>query len=304
MINKRGLSDSFDYIQEFCIKNDIHLLTTVDEYQELLKIDFPSNVRLSFKCTCGEIYTTTFYVIKKGLGRQCKKCVNIKRTKENSFEEDYIKEILKSKELILMSKYKKASSKIIVMDNLGYLYSIVISQIYKNKLKFVHTNNPYSIHNIKNFIKINNLKYELLDTEYISNRQNLKLRCLNEGCGYEFEATWSSLKNKVSCHYCCHQKARNDNNLGYLFPHLLREWDFNKNIVSPFEILPYGDRIVWWLCEKGHSYSSATKTKTIHGASCPICSGSNGEKIIKKYLDDNNINHKSQQTFDDLIVIK
>lgn len=54
-------------------------------------------------------------------------------------------------------------------------------------------------------------------------------------------------------------------------PHLLDEWDYEKNDRLP-ESVGSGAGHVWWICKEGHSYSMAVHNK-IKGKRCPICYG-------------------------------
>lgn len=60
------------------------------------------------------------------------------------------------------------------------------------------------------------------------------------------------------------------------FPHLLEEWDWEKNKALGFDPykLTYGSgKKAWWLCPKGHSYDAKIDNRTIKNHGCPFCSG-------------------------------
>lgn len=55
---------------------------------------------------------------------------------------------------------------------------------------------------------------------------------------------------------------------------LLEQWDYEKNSdIDPQAIAPGSDKIVWWICEVGHSYDMQIKKRTLRGNRCPVCSG-------------------------------
>ncbi len=62
------------------------------------------------------------------------------------------------------------------------------------------------------------------------------------------------------------------NDLASQCPELLKEWDYEKNVISPEEITPGSNRKVWWLCEKGHSWEANISNRK-KGRGCPFCSG-------------------------------
>lgn len=62
------------------------------------------------------------------------------------------------------------------------------------------------------------------------------------------------------------------NDLATKYPELLKYWDYDKNEVKPNEVYAGGESVIYWVCEKGHSYSKVLR-KRIAGEGCPICSG-------------------------------
>ncbi len=71
------------------------------------------------------------------------------------------------------------------------------------------------------------------------------------------------------------------NDLATKHPELLKYWDYEKNEVKPSEIYGGGERVVYWICEKGHSYTKSI-LKHIRGEGCPICAG---KKVISGFND-------------------
>lgn len=57
-------------------------------------------------------------------------------------------------------------------------------------------------------------------------------------------------------------------------PHLVKEYDFDKNKNIDFEKLTHGsNKKVWWTCSKGHSWCCVTSDKVLKNLNCPYCSG-------------------------------
>jgi len=57
-------------------------------------------------------------------------------------------------------------------------------------------------------------------------------------------------------------------------PELASEWDYEKNNPLKPEDITYGSKkLVWWLCQKGHSYESRPNSRTASNHGCPYCSG-------------------------------
>ena len=63
--------------------------------------------------------------------------------------------------------------------------------------------------------------------------------------------------------------------LGMQAPHLIPEWDPHKNgELAPFDVRPYSNKKVWWLCSRGHSWQAPVNNR-FGGSHCPKCSAGN-----------------------------
>ena len=101
-------------------------------------------------------------------------------------------------------------------------------------------------------------------------------------CGHEWSAVISSrATNGRGCPYCNGNKILvGFNDFATKYPEQLREWDYDKNIISPNKIFPKSKQKYWWKCEKGHSYLMSIDKKTSRKFGCPICSGHGVEKGV------------------------
>ncbi len=86
-----------------------------------------------------------------------------------------------------------------------------------------------------------------------------------------FASISSRVHAKTACPYCSHQKPiLGQNDLQTLYPHLVNEWDYNKNTTLPTSYLSKSNKKVWWKCSKGHSYTARICDK-LRGDGCPYC---------------------------------
>lgn len=108
-------------------------------------------------------------------------------------------------------------------------------------------------------------------------------------CGIRYK-----IKNKLLCPYCSNKKVCIDNCLETDYPKISKEWDYTKNSITPRDITYGSHKKAWWICEKGHSYSASIYHRTKNMSGCPICKTSKGERIIKEYLDENDIEYIPQ----------
>lgn len=90
--------------------------------------------------------------------------------------------------------------------------------------------------------------------------------------GHEFQSTTNNKKNEERlCSYCSKRLASKDYNFSKKFPHLLSQWDFDKNKKKPDDFTPHSNSKVWWVCKKGHSYKQSIGQKTVQHQGCNIC---------------------------------
>ena len=66
------------------------------------------------------------------------------------------------------------------------------------RFKNFSSNNPYTIYNIKHYIKLNNINCKLLSTKYINNTEKLKFKC---SCGNIFYVGWNDFLHRIN--YTC-----------------------------------------------------------------------------------------------------
>ena len=134
--------------------------------------------------------------------------------KQESFywTEEKIKEKLSLHGFNLLSSFSTITEKYEISDTNGYLYYINLNSILNNSYpqKFSQYN-PNTIKNIKTYIKLNNIKCELLSDTYIDNHHNLLWRC---NCGNIFECSLNAFLNgKYQCNSCSSLEKANNSSI-------------------------------------------------------------------------------------------
>ncbi len=70
---------------------------------------------------------------------------------------------------------------------------------------------------------------------------------------------------------------------GTLYPQYAKEWNYDRNTLTPFDYSPTSNEKVWWKCEKGHEWQQPIVSRTTMSHSiCPVCSN---RKVLKGYND-------------------
>lgn len=106
--------------------------------------------------------------------------------------------------LKLLEEIKNTKQKAKYIDEDGYLYYLSADDINDKRSlghKRFSKNNPYTIKNIKHYIKINNINTELISSqyEYAAKNKHLNFKC--GMCGEIFQRTWNNFfKGKYK--YC------------------------------------------------------------------------------------------------------
>lgn len=103
----------------------------------------------------------------------------------------------------------------------------------------------------------------------------------NKGHKY-IKSVYDKTHGTNCCPYCSNKKVlKGYNDLTTTNPELLPEWDYKKNTISPDEITAGAEKMIWWICSKGHSYQSLVYNRK-KGVGCPYCAG---KKVLIGYND-------------------
>ena len=181
--------------------------------------------------------------------------------------------------IILIDEYKDYKQKYIVIDSEGYYYFLSIAHFTqrKNPYKF-HKSNPYTIQNIKLWLKLNSINLELISDIYNGSHKKLKFKCLKEDCKEEFEMNWNNMHfNKYGCTYCSGHQVGLSNCLATKNPQVASEWHPTKNgSLTPYDFVCGSHENVWWQCSKNpkHEWPAIIKNRSKEkGNGCPYCAG-------------------------------
>jgi len=71
------------------------------------------------------------------------------------------------------------------------------------------------------------------------------------------------------------------NDLKTVNPALADEWDYEVNDKTPEQVTAKSNRVVLWLCKKGHSWKTSVYERS-RGSGCPVCSG---HKVLTGFND-------------------
>lgn len=119
-----------------------------------------------------------------------------------------------------------------------------------------------------NYEKNGNLKPE----HFLAN-SNKKVwwKCIK---GHEWQAIIQNRNKGIGCPYCSGRYAiKGKSDLQTVNPDLAKEWNYEKNNgLTPMDVLPNSEQLVWWKCQKGHEWQAMIGNRN-RGSGCPYCSG-------------------------------
>ena len=174
-----------------------------------------------------------------------------------------------------MSEHTKTDEKMFLRDINGYLYFSGYYHLRENHIpRIAIKSNPYSIHNIKLWLIINNKSFELISDTYDGAKINLKWRCLK--CKDVFSMSWDSIHAGRGCAICSGRQVGISNCLATKNPELAKQWHPTLNAqLTPYNITYNSHKKVWWLCINNpkHEWLISPNTRSSGYTSCPYCDG-------------------------------
>jgi len=115
---------------------------------------------------------------------------------------------------------------------------------------------------------------EICDPESVTigSSQKIWWKC---ALGHSFQARIANrVAHKTRCPYCTGRKIiPGFNDFGTIMPHLLGEWNYEKNLdLDPRTLALKSNRKAWWKCAEEHEWVATVASRT-SGIGCPYCAG-------------------------------
>lgn len=124
------------------------------------------------------------------------------------YSKEFIKSVLQNKGYEVIGEINTSNDKVLCKTQDGYLITPTPSGVIRrgDSSEIFSKYNPYTIENIKLWLRNNNItSIELLSNEYKNSASNLRWLCLN--CGNEFETSWNTIsQGKKYCNFCSKSK--------------------------------------------------------------------------------------------------
>lgn len=246
-------------------------------------VTFGSNKIVWWKGACGHEWQTS--IKTRSAGEQCPICSGARVLRGyNDFESKFpelAKEWSPKNEPLRPSMITAATHrKVIWQCKLGHEWTASVKSRTVNG-----TGCPYCSHNFV-LPGFNDLASRFPEIAAEWSEKNLPLTpdAVNEKstknvwwkcntCGYEWKAVVKARVKGGMCPVCAERAVlQGYNDLETTDPHLLSEWDYEKNSKwTPSNVSRNSMKVVWWKCGAGHSYRAKITDRTIEQKGCPQC---------------------------------
>jgi hypothetical protein len=199
------------HIQKRFSKNNPYTIKNIKNWADKNNIYFGlidynyvnMNKRMNFKCECGKNTTKTLRKFIEHKGARCDECAEKLRRDNHSYSPQKIESVLNSYGFYILEypDVLRTETKVTCVDKDGYKYYITQKQVQWQTPQTFSTYNPYTIENIKHYIKINDIDAQLLSEDYKGNLEYMDFKC---GCGRTYQTNLQRFRkeNAVRCQVC------------------------------------------------------------------------------------------------------
>src|SRR5690625_4956 len=185
-----------------------------------------------------------------------------------------------------------AKEKLPALNEDGYKVWICVDKLRVGRIPDSFSKfNPWTVENIKTFLKKNEQDYNLLSNVYNNSQGKLKWKC---DVGHIFYMNWADFQSGKRCARCSKVYKRTHEEFLEEIANLVgNEYTF----LEKYKHVDKKLKVIHNVC--GNEYE-VTPYKFISAEQrCPKCQESKGEKKIRSYLIKNNINYAEEYTFED-----
>jgi virulence-associated protein VapD len=271
---------SYEYVKHQIEQCEYILLST--EYHHVRE-------KLHMICNEGhECYISASDFINTG--HRCRICSTKKSANSRRHSYQYIKTYIESFGYKLLSdNYENYKSKLFIECEHGHQYYVTYTDFQTGSrcIKCHHENCKNSYEDVKTYI--NNFGYQLISKEYINVNTKLEMVC---PAGHQYFARFDNFKSGFRCPICSYKI--NGENSKYSYQEVkdyIESFGGYKLLSDDYIDCKTKLKIQ---CNQGHIFETTFDRFKNYGFYCPICNESNGEQIVRNYLQNNQFNFCGQ----------
>lgn len=301
-----GTNFDIDFIRDF--------VKTNGNGTELISDSYTRSVdKLTFKCKCGEEFTTTFVRFKSKNKRQCNKCTKRKTStvdRDGSWKRLKYEDVKRFIEIesnsgckLLSEEYIGNNKYMALKCACGNDFETTYQQFSLSNKRQCNTcgmeklrrNLMVSYEYVKHFIEIESQSgCKLVSNDYYGSKENLEIMCK---CGKIFRTNWTIFKrgSRRACNHC--------SKIAYWDIDSVREYieeNSECKLISKTYIANHKN--LEMKCSCGNEFETTFKNFVMSNKrQCNDCTRSKGEIKVSNFLKENNINFKSEYEFEGLV---
>lgn len=277
---------TYDYVKEYVESFGYKLIST--EY-------IRSRDKLEMMCDKGHLCSINWDNFKNK--RRCRTCSDL--YKADKFRLNYIEVKAHIESFgceLVTNKYEKNSKDLDVKCSCGNIYKTTYQRFCSNTARYSKCKNcrdlkskKHSYEFVKSFIESN--KYTLISDVYENANEKLTVMCNKF---HVYDVKFANFKTGKRCPYC------NKNGRKLTLEEI--KSDFKKEGYLLLDV-SYKNNFqrLNFICDKGHR-TTITLRDFRDGCRCNVCKRSKGERLIEKYLKENNITYiHDNPYFEDLV---
>lgn len=92
-----------------------------------------------------------------------------------------------------------------------------------------------------------------------------------------------------NCPYCANQKVSVTNSIHTIAPHILQEWDYERNQgIDPDTFTAYTHTKIWWVCRRSnkHRWKASVRNRAVgNKTGCPFCTSQTSSPEIRLFVE-------------------
>lgn len=168
----------------------------------------------------------------------------------------------------------------------GYAFCLEWNESYHyevlNHMEEYEVEKSLAIRNPALASEIHPTKNGSLKATTIFANSNKKIWWLCSKCGYEWESQVNNRNQGRGCPVCANKilwKGHND--FATVYPELLKDWDYDKNNISPSEIVSGYSKKIYWKCHScGNEWFASPSARISKKTGCAKCAKSKQNKVV------------------------
>ena len=183
--------------------------STIRNYGCILEEENIGDVLSSIKvrCSCGDIWNTNFSSFKDSKHHCCKKCSAQIGANTRVLDFNYVNNFFESLGYHILDHINfRYDSKMNIIDDEGFKYFVsynnlkTINKKGRKGLARFGRNNPYSMHNAKKWIDLNEIPLEIIGEKFSVTKKIIVVKC--DLCNYIWNTNWDSVFHNHFCPKC------------------------------------------------------------------------------------------------------